>query len=489
MTKKKLVKITVPFLLIVAVIAAAVAYRGRNKSTESEYFTAAVVRGPLKRVINATGVVQTVVTVQVGSQISGQVQELFADFNSQVKRGQLLAKLDPRNQESAMANAQAQVSAAQARLRSAEAETKTLAANLESARANREAARVTRDNTKLNLDRAVELSERGVASKNDFDTAKANYDSAVAKFDQAQASYEQVQAQATTTEASIAQAKAGLDQAEAELSRAKVNLEYANIFSPVDGVVISRDVDVGQTIAASMSAPTLFTIATDLSEMQVKASVDEADIGSISEAATVTFTVDAYPNEIFEGRIAEIRLSPTTVQNVVTYSVILSIRNDDLKLKPGMTANIAITVAQTADALKIPNAALRYNPPGMKAEPPVMQLEEAAKPAEAVDPAAPSVSLPLAPGQRWNPDDKLRFVSSGERREHPGSLWVLGPDDKPLQRQVVLGITDGAMTELLSGDVHEGDLLIVGDASQVDTQIQPGGRGLFGGGGGRGRGN
>ena len=188
--------------------------------------------------------------------------------------------------------------------------------------------------------------QRGLQAKNDYDTAKANYDSAVARYEQAVASLDQVEAQSASTEAQIAQAKAGLQQSEADLDRAQVNLEYANIFSPVDGIVISRDVDVGQTIAASMSAPTLFNIATDLSQMQVKASIDEADIGSISEDAKVTFTVDAFPNSLFEGKIAEIRLNPQTVQNVVTYSVILSIQNKDLRLKPGMTASIKIMVAR-----------------------------------------------------------------------------------------------------------------------------------------------
>ncbi len=189
----------------------------------------------------------------------------------------------------------------------------------------------------------------------------------MARYEQAVASLEQVDAQSASTEAQIAQAKAGLQQVEADLDRAQVNLEYANIFSPVDGIVVSRDVDVGQTIAASMSAPTLFNIATDLSQMQVKASVDEADIGSISEDAKVTFTVDAYPNTVFEGRIAEIRLNPQTVQNVVTYSVILSIQNKDLRLKPGMTASIKIMVAERENALKVPNAAIRYHLPGTPA--------------------------------------------------------------------------------------------------------------------------
>jgi HlyD family secretion protein len=486
MTKRQITKITIPLFLLIAAAAAYAMFRGNRSDPSTEYYTAVVARGPIRKLVNATGVVQTVVTVPVGSQVSGQVQEIFADFNSVVKRGQLLAKLDPRNLEAAVATSTAQLAAAQARLRSAEAEIKTHAANIQSARANLEAARVTRDNAKLNFDRASELSQKGVASKNDFDTAKANYDSAAARFDQADASLAQVQAQSASTEAQIAQARAGLQQAQADLERSNVNLEYANIFSPVDGVVISRDVDVGQTIAASMSAPTLFSIATDLGQMQVKASVDEADIGAITEDAKVTFTVDAYTNDVFPGKIAEIRLNPQTVQNVVTYNVILSIDNPDLRLKPGMTANITIIVAEREDAVKIPNAALRYRPP----DAPALPAEETNKPApKATMTASPSVgagiSLPRAPGQRWDPDAKLRFPSQDMSETSPGTVWVVGPDQKAMEKKVTLGITDGAMTEMVVGDLKEGDEVIVADATQIDTQLQGSPQAL----GGTGRGN
>jgi HlyD family secretion protein len=409
--------------------------------------------------------------VPVGSQVSGQVQELFADFNSVVKRGQLLAKLDPRNLEAAVANSKAQLAAAQARVRSAEAEVRTHAANLNSSRANLEGAKVARDNAKLQLDRASELNQRGLQAKNDYDTAKANYDTAVARYEQAVASLEQVDAQSASTEAQIAQAKAGLQQGEADLDRAQVNLEYANIFSPVDGIVISRDVDVGQTIAASMSAPTLFNIATDLSQMQVKASVDEADIGSISEDAKVTFTVDAYPNSLFEGKIAEIRLNPQTVQNVVTYSVILSIQNRELRLKPGMTASIKIMVAERNSVLKVPNAAIRYHLPGTPAPSfgATLGSEETSK---AIARPGAGISLPRAPGQKWNPEEKLRFATFDQVQSHPGRVFILGTDKKPVEKSVMLGLSDGAMTEVLSGELKANDEVIVGDGTQVDTSTQ-----------------
>ena len=472
MTKRTLVKITIPVFLIILVVAAVAAFRVRRSLEPTvEYFTSIVEQGSLQKIITATGSVQTVVTVPVGSQVSGQVQELFADFNSVVKRGQLLAKLDPRNLESAVANLRAQLAAAQARVRSAEAEIKTHAANLNSSRANLTGARVTRDNAKVQLDRASELSNRGLQAKNDYDTAKANYDSAVARYEQAVASLEQVEAQSASTEAQIAQTKAGLQQVEADLDRAQVNLEYANIFSPVDGIVVSRDVDVGQTINASMNTPTLFNIATDLSQMQVKASVDEADIGSISEDAKVTFTVDAYPNTVFEGRIAEIRLNPQTVQNVVTYSVILSIQNKDLRLKPGMTASIKVMVAARENALKVPNAALRYHLPGTPAPSFGATVEDNNRSKAIARPGA-GVSLPQAPGQKWNPGEKLRFATFDQVQNYSGRVFVLGADGKAVEKSVVLGISDGAMTEVVSGDVKANETVIVADATQVDNQTQ-----------------
>src|SRR5215813_5003384 len=359
--RKGLIAVTI---LIVVVVSGFVARK--QKASTNEFFTAPAQTGPLRNVVNATGVVQTVVTVQVGSQVSGQVDELYADYNSVVKHGQLLAKLDPRNYQAQLENSEAAVASAQARVQSAEADVKTQTANFASAKANLEAARVTRDNNAVLFQRNAALNKDGVVSKNDYDNAKANADSAAAKYDQADAAVAQADAQSRSAAAGLQQAKAQLQQAEADLNRAKLNLEYCSIYSPVDGVVISRNIDVGQTIAASLQSPTLFTIANDLTQMQVNANVDEADIGNISDQADVRFTVDAYPNEGFRGRISEIRLNPQTVQNVVTYSVILSIANPEMKLKPGMTANITIIVDQRNNVLKVPNAALRYTPPGVR---------------------------------------------------------------------------------------------------------------------------
>jgi HlyD family secretion protein len=489
-------------LVILAVI---LTFAARSqKATAGAYFTAPVETGALRNVVSATGVVQTVVTVQVGSQVSGQVEELYADYNSVVKRGQLLAKLDPRNFQAQVENARANVAAGQARVRSAEAELKTQAANLLSSKANLEAARVARDNTATLFQRAAELSKNGVASKNDYDNAKANADSAQAKFEQAQAAVAQVEAQGNASIAQVDQVKAQLQQAVADLNRAQLNLDYCNIYSPVDGVVISRNIDVGQTIAASLQSPTLFSIANDLSRMQVNASVDEADIGNISDQANVRFTVDAYPNDVFRGHISEIRLSPQTVQNVVTYSVILGIDNSELKLKPGMTANITIVVDQRDNVVKVPNAALRYTPPGLRREEsrpergsvaPAQASPDTAQTGERGDSAAPAH---LAPGQKWDPSAKIKFVQPKRIIHRPSMVFVLNAQQKPEPRNIVLGITDGSATEVVSGNLQPGDTVIIGDSTQPATssgQAQRGGGpgfgpfGLGGGGRGGGRGN
>src|SRR5215467_14340679 len=362
---KFLSKKTAIFAAVAGIIVLIVLFTARNqRAAVNEFFTSTVEKGPLRNVVNATGVLQTVVTVQVGSQVSAQVQEIYADFNSVVKRGQLLAKLDPRNFEAQVQNSEATVASAEARVRGAEADIETNKANLQSSLANMEAAKVTRDVNLLYFNRSKESLAKGVVSQNDYDTAKSNADSADAKYLQAKAAVDQGNAQGASLAAALEQSKAQLKQAVAGLEQARLNLGYCNIYSPVDGVVISRSVDVGQTIAASLSAPTLFTIANDLTEMQVNASVDEADIGNISSAEDVKFTVDAYPNESFKAKIAEIRLSPQTVQNVVTYSVILNIDNSDMKLRPGMTATITFTVDQRESVTKLPNAAMRYTPPG-----------------------------------------------------------------------------------------------------------------------------
>jgi HlyD family secretion protein len=496
-TKKRV--LIAGILVVIAVVG--VFFMRRPGTAAIQYFTATADNGSLRNVVNATGVIQTVVTVQIGSQVSGQVEELYADFNSVVKRGQLLAKLDARNFQAQVENAEASVTAARARVRSAEADQKTQAANLLSARANLEAARVTRDNTAVLFQRSSELTKSGVVSRNDYDNAKANAESSQAKLEQAQAAVAQVEAQSNASAAQLEQVRAQLQQTLADLDRAKLNLEYCNIFSPVDGVVISRNVDVGQTIAASLQSPTLFTIANDLTRMQVNANIDEADIGNISDQVDVRFTVDAYPNETFRGRIFEIRLNPQTVQNVVTYSVILGIENPEMKLKPGMTANITITVDQRTDVLKVPNAALRYNAPGFRREdfrspenapPPVPVAESEETPQFKQEPEPPPPLL--APGQKWDPSQKIKFAAPKRVAHRPGVVFVLDTMGKPEPKRILLGITDGSATEVISGEIKPGDAVIIGDSTQggqtttaaTPPPFFPGGFGPRGGGGGRG---
>jgi len=489
---RKLLTLRNSFILlaVIVLVAALIIFRNSQKAATSKYFTLPVETGSLRNIVNATGVVQTVVTVQVGSQVSGQVEELYADYNSIVKRGQLLAKLDSRNYQAQLENSRANVTAVQARIRSSEADQKIQAANLQSAKASLRLAQVTRDNAAAQFKRMEELSRSGLVASNDYDDAKANMDSSQAKVEQSQAAVAQVEAQTNSSQAQLDQVKALLDQALADLNRAQLNLDYCNIYSPVDGVVISRNIDVGQTIAASLQSPTLFSIANDLSRMQVNASVDEADIGNVSDQAEIKFTVDAYPNDVFKGQISEIRLSPQTVQNVVTYSVILAIDNAELKLKPGMTANITITVDQKDNVTKVPNAALRYTPAGMQRKEPEAGTALAAEnqiQSTTAQTNRRNFNVPtahLAPGQKWNPSDKIKLFLSRQITHRPATVFVLNTQGKPEPSNLVLGISDGSATEVVSGDLKPGDRVITGDSSQaVSTPTQQaGGTGPFGGG-------
>jgi HlyD family secretion protein len=579
--KRRYVAVAVSVLLVGGVY---LWIRSRSAAA-AEFITEPVAHGSIRNVVNATGTVQAVLTVQVGSQVSGQLESIYADFNSIVKNGQVLAKLDARRYQAAVTQAQANLQAAQSHVATAQADLNSTIANRASSQANLEAAKVARDNTAQILARYDALAKQGILSQNDYDTAKANADSAAAKYNQAKAQLDQMDAQINSSRAGVEQAKAQVEQSQASLRQAQIDLEYTTITSPVDGVVVSRNVDVGQTVAASLSAPTLFIIANDLTKMQVNASVDEADIGNITDAENVQFTVDAYPNRTFIGHIAEVRLEPSTTQNVTTYSVIISVDNERLELKPGMTANITFTVARQDNVVKIPNAAVRYLPPGVTREDVADMLQKAAPaggptgtaPAEqtkgtsapeqtamadstparaaadqqktplqaqettpapsrgdrggawsgggdagqqggrgrrggmrgnggAADwtgngraagaaPQAPrtpqdtSKSAALAPGQLWNPNDKIQFPRQLKRSTRPAIVWVLASNKKPEARHVVLGITDGRETQVVSGDLKDTDQIIVSDSSQAATApTQQQGRGGFGGGPGGGGG-
>lgn len=360
---------------------------------DAAWTTQSVERGDITARVTASGTLSALVTVQVGSQVSGRIAELYVDYNSPVKKGQLIAKLDPQLFEATLGQARA---------------------NLLSAQANLAKAKVQAKDAERQAKRAEELSAQGLLSASERDTTRANADAA--------------QAGITAAEASVAQARASVNQAE-------INLAYTRITSPTDGTVISRSVDVGQTVAASLQTPTLFVIAQDLRQMQVDTSVAESDIGKLRTDMPVTFTVDAWPQERFHGRVRQIRNAATTLQNVVTYDAVVSVDNPDLKLRPGMTTNVTFVYGERKDVLRVPNAALRF------------------RPKSASDDAT-------AANQRG------RGARGGDSPQR--SVWVLR-DGAPVQVALRTGLSDGSSTEVVEGELHEGDLLITAQRDDGDA--------------------
>ncbi|MDE3052198.1 MAG: efflux RND transporter periplasmic adaptor subunit, partial [Nitrospirota bacterium] len=296
------------------------------------YKTALVDRGPITAIVTATGTVNPVVSVQVGSQVSGKIAQLFADFNSVVTKGKVLAMIDQQPFNARVSQARAAV---------------------KSGRGNLAKAKNMANQRKLERDRMATLRPQAFVSQADLDIAETNYRDA---------------------EAQVEVAQAQLDQAEATLSSAELDLGYTTIYSPVNGIVVSRNVDVGQTVAASFQTPTLFVIAQDLTQMQVDANVSEADIGGVAEGKPSSFRVDAYPKQFFEGTVTQVRNAPISIQNVVTYDVVITVDNRDLKLKPGMTANVTIVTAKKENPLRIPNGALRFRMPGVPVDRKITQV-------------------------------------------------------------------------------------------------------------------
>jgi HlyD family secretion protein len=395
---------------------------GRNKTTDSSLIKGKVERGSVRISVKATGTLEAVRTVQVGSQISGQISALHADYNSIVKQGQLLAEIDPRTFESQVLTEKSQLASSESRLQSAQADLLNQQANLVQVQASLRVAQVADENAALMYERSKQLMAKGLVSSNDEDVARTNAESAAAKVDQAKAAVQQAQAQLSSRQASIVQAQQDIIGAKAQLERAQINLDLTKIYSPVDGIVISRNVDLGQTVAASLSAPVLFLIANNLARMQVNANIDEADIGKITNDVQVGFTVDAYRNESFTGKISEVRLAPQTVQNVVTYSVIVGVENPQLKLKPGMTANLTIVVDEHDDVLTVPNAAFRFNPTGMTPEKIADLLKNtpgAAAPPE--PPAAPAAGSGAATPSASEGAAGQRGQGAAERGGAPGT--------------------------------------------------------------------
>ncbi len=340
------------------------------------YETVAVERGPIQASVTATGTLNPVIDVQVGSQISGNIKALYADYNTQVKKGQLVALIDPEIFQAAVDQAQAALGSSQATVVTAQAQVQKARSDLAGAVAGQKSAeailakdRANELNAQIQWQRAEGLFDAGVISQSDHDTAKANFDALrgqvaadQAQIDAAKQSVQSAQAQLRVVESQLKSAQAQARQAQAALDQAKINLAHTRIYAPVDGVVIARRVDVGQTVAASLQAPTIFEIGQDLTKMQVDTNVDESDIGNIALGQSAPFTVDAYPGTTFPGKVVDLRKAPITVQNVVTYDVVISAPNPDLKLLPGMTANVTILTARVEDTLKVPNAVLRFRP-------------------------------------------------------------------------------------------------------------------------------
>jgi len=410
--KRKRVVIIVIVLLMIA--GAGFGYwRMGNSGKESPFTTVPVGKGNISQVVAATGSLQAVVTVLVGSQVSGTIEQLYVNFNSKVKAGQAVAQINQDKFKAAVDQAWANLTATQSSLAK---------------------ARVTVADAQRTLERNKELKTRDLVAQSELDAAQTAYDAAVAQFEVN---------------------RAQVSQAQAALNLVRVDLDNTIIRSPVDGIVISRNIDVGQTVAASLQAPTLFTIANDLSKMEVHTSVDEADVGNVWENQEVTFSVDAFPTRRFRGKVLQVRNAPTVVQNVVTYNAVVRIDNKELLLKPGMTANVQFLVSQKEAVLSIPNMAIRFKPPEEKNEAQELLRQEQSR-------TAPR------PGAR-------RTSRSGggggaeTRRVREVRIYLLR-DAKAQPVDVQLGISDGSKTEVVSGDLKENDPVIIGMASSAASQ-------------------
>jgi HlyD family secretion protein len=388
-------------VVVFAALAAGLLWLGHSPAP-AHYVTVAAERGALIRTVTATGTVNPVVTVQVGTYVSGPIVKIYCDFNTEVKKGQICAKIDPRPYEVTVEQARASLANAQAQLK-------------------KDQAALTYD--RIAYQRNQSLAKENVVSQDTLDSARSTADQAAAQVDLD---------------------RANIQQQQASLHAAEVNLGFTDIISPVDGTVVSRNVDVGQTVAASFQTPTLFLIAQDLTRMQVDTSVSESDVGPVRVGQRAEFTVDAFPHHPFSGTVSQVRQAPITVQNVVTYDVVLNVSNPELLLKPGMTANATIVTAEQENVLKVPLQALRFSPAGSK------------QPAGGDKPAGGLKS-----------DNRTQRPS-----EHTASLWVL--DGRALsQIQVVRGVDDGTSVEILSGNLKAGERVVTDESMGADTGKRP----------------
>src|SRR5262245_22809405 len=427
-----------------------------NHKKPAAYFTEKVDRGDIRDIVQATGTINAVTTVQVGSQVSGTISQLFADFNSRVKKGQVIARIEPSLFEGALLQARADYENARA--------------NLAASQANLEKAKATATQARQDYDRTRGLTSEGVMSKQQLDLAKATTDSA--------------QAAVSAAQAQVDQARAQMQQKSAAVTVAKTNLDHTIITAPVEGIVVNRSVDVGQTVAASLQAPTLFTIAQDLTKMQVYAKTDESDVGQIRQGQRATFRVDAFPKDTFTGHVVQVRMNPTTVQNVVTYDTVVEFDNPEMKLFPGMTAYVDIPVASAPNVVKIPNGALRFKPSLAADEVARLYQQNGIKSGGGGRRGAGGGQSggDNQDARRWQQRQQQQQQQRQQQGEEtPGGgapkqemrepsvdvavVWKLQPDKSIVPVQVRTGITDHTYTELkqvLAGNVDQGDQLVIG---------------------------
>lgn len=411
-------------------------------SSTPHFQTARVERGDIRSSVSATGNMNAVVTVQVGSLVSGNIKALYADFNTKVHKGQLIALIDPESYQAKVDQARANLESAKAAVLNAEAAVEKCdadiaagVANVATARANVLHAVSAEKDAKVKYDRRVELGNEKIMSREDVETAQATYDQAVAQREAAKAQQdaaerqvESAKAQRAVAVAQLESAKAQVKQMAAALEQAQVDLNNTRIIAPVDGTVTARHMDAGQTVAASFQAPDIFDIAQDLTKMQVDTNVDEADIGRVRVGQPAVFTVDAYPGTTFRAQVSQIRQAPINVQNVITYDVVVAVANPELKLLPGMTANVKMLVEKASNVLKIPNAALRFRP---------------------------SQAL-------LKTDNPVQAAGPSKQPQQP-VIWVVEQDGKVRPVRVTLGISDGNYTAVNSDDIHEGDRVVVSE--------------------------
>lgn len=412
---------------------------------QPRYMTQKVQRGNITAFVQATGTINPLTTVPVGSYVSGNVKYIFADFNTHVRAGQVLAQIDPTPFEAQVITASGQLAAARANLQNLEASLQAMQAELQTQQANLKRAEADLAYAQANARRTEDLFKQGILSQDQNDLAQSTLGQKVAAVDAARAQVNQTRAQIEQVKAQIAQARGQVQAASGTLRQAQANLRYTTIVSPIDGVVVARNITVGQAVASSLSAQTLFTVAQDLKRMQVYAQVDESDTGNIKIGAEATFQVDAFPTEVFHGRVSAIRLNATTVQNVVTYSCVIDFENPDEKLLPGETAYVTIPTGFARNTLMVPNSALIFTP------------------------ALPQAQL-FELYRKYN-------IPRPAYTNHLGGwqvVWKLDANNNPIPVAIKAGITDLNHTQVLEGNLKEGDTIIVGQAS-LGANGRPGG--------------